>query len=120
MSNSLDNVDHTQPDDSVELDEYVAELGDQRRAAKDAESAADLWLALALRKLARDPDLLSALHRKIEDMLIESRDSGRFVGARDGLAVYGKNSEPPDVIRIGTRMTVTMILQMVADHLEGA
>lgn len=73
----------------------------ERKAAKadaadvdlgQAERSADLWLALALRKLARDPNVI--------------------------VAVYNR-SAPQDPQRVRGD-TIRVVLRSLADHLEGA
>lgn len=75
-------------------------------------------LAAELRRLAEDPEVLKALHLHVEDELIEWRDSGRFMMTANGLVVRDRDGSSSDVIRIGTRMAITMILRAAADRLE--
>lgn len=94
-----------------------------------AERVADQWLALALRKLAKDPRLLTQVHLKIENLLIEMRDSGMSVGVSapgggihfpaNGLVVKYRDGQPSDIIRLGTRDAVRTALEGAAEYLEG-
>jgi hypothetical protein len=81
-------------------------------------------LAAALRKMAQDPELLTAVHLKIEDLLIEMRDSGLSImnvrgGPANGLVVRYPDGSPSDIIRFGTRDAIRLALEGAADHVEG-
>jgi hypothetical protein len=89
-----------------------------------AERAANAWLATAIRKLADDPELLMAVHIKIEDLLIEMRDAGLSIvtshgGPANGLVVRYIDGSPSDIIRLGTRDAIRETLRGAADHVEG-
>lgn len=101
---------------------------DAKADAKDvdlpqADRAARHWLAFALRKMAQDPELLMAVHLKIEDLLIEMRDGGLSImnargGPANGLVVRYSDGSPSDIIRLGTRDAVRLALEGAADHIE--
>jgi hypothetical protein len=100
---------------------------DQDAAGVDmaaAERGADVWLAAALRKLADDPVLLTAVHLAIENELVELRDGGIVIGSRDrmpanGLVIKYPDGSSSEIIRMGTRDAVKLTLTSAADHLEG-
>lgn len=72
-----------------------------------------------LRNLAQDPDKLFAVHLKIEDMLIEMRDSGLQLGIHaNGLAVKDRDGTMNGVIRLGTREAIKLVLESMADLVE--
>lgn len=70
-----------------------------------------------VRELADDPELMAAVHLKIENMLIDMRDSGTFTGNANGLAVREADGSPSDIIRIGTRWAVQIAVRTIADEL---
>lgn len=80
--------------------------------------SADKTLAEQIRELTLRPDLVEVVRKKVEDQLIDMRDSGMFMANSNGLAVFGKDGSNPGVIRIGTGMAVSMILELVARRLE--
>lgn len=76
-------------------------------------------LSSQLRGLIERPELLTAVHLKIEDQLIELRDSRTSFGLHaNGLVCNERDGEPSPVIRIGTRMAIKEILMAFADELE--
>lgn len=77
-------------------------------------------VAQALRQASADHELMTAMHVKIEDELIELRDMGILTANRNGLVVFDKDGEPSPVIRMGTRTAIIRILDVLADHLDGA
>ena len=92
------------------------EISDQELAA--AKRGAQVYLAIALRRLSEDPEALTAAHLALEDELIELRDAGLSVmGPANGLVVRYTDGTPSDAIRIPTRDAVRMALTALADHL---
>ena len=76
-------------------------------------------LAAALRRLAQDPEALTAAHRALENQLISMRDSRIFLGPHaNGLVVKEADGRSSSVIRIGTRAAVEMALKALAEHIE--
>lgn len=75
--------------------------------------------AESVRALSRDPKMLQAAHIKLEDQLIDMRDSQMSVfPAANGMVVREKDGSPSDVIRIPTAMAVQIALEAIADKLE--
>jgi hypothetical protein len=75
--------------------------------------------AEAIRRVLANPDLITAAHVKIEDFLIEMRDSRvGLIGPANGFVVREFDSTPSDVIRLGTRDGITMALKAIAEALE--
>jgi hypothetical protein len=57
-------------------------------------------------------DEKTALHVHVEDQLIEMRDSAMsMLGCANGLVVRNRDASPSDIIRIGTRMAVTIVVE---------
>lgn len=72
-----------------------------------------------LRAIADDPQLLSAAHKAIEDVLVEWRDeriSTPFCG--NGLVIREQDGRSSSIIRMSTREALTIGLKAIADHLE--
>lgn len=55
------------PDGSVEIQAYVNELAEAYRPIAETEQAADQWLAAALRRLARDPQVIVTVYNQVFD-----------------------------------------------------
>lgn len=72
-----------------------------------------------VRELADDPKLMAAVHLKIENMLIDMRDSRMSVMNANGLTVREADGSPSDTIRIGTRWAVQIAVRAIADELAG-
>lgn len=70
-----------------------------------------------LRELADDPELMDAVRLKLEDTLVEMRDSCMFTPNRNGLAIHDRDGEPNGVIRIGTGWAIQIALRAIADEL---
>lgn len=74
-----------------------------------------------IRGLAQDQFLLHIVHCRLEDMLIEMRDSRTSIlPAANGLVVKEADGTPSDVIRLPTRMAVKFALEAIADYLDSA
>lgn len=72
-----------------------------------------------LRALAGNALLLFEVHKAVEDVLIEMRDSGMMMGPHaNGLVVRGQDGSSSPVIRIGTRNAAKMVLEKAAEALE--
>lgn len=77
-------------------------------------------IAQQLREASADRDLMTKLHLKIEDELIDRRDRKIFTGNRNGLVAFDRDSTPSPVIRMGTREAVIFVLQLMAEHFDTA
>lgn len=77
-------------------------------------------LAMELRRLADDPELLYNVPRRaIEDALIEFRNSRISMPMRrNGLVVREPDGSDSSIIRMGPETAVRIALQALADHLE--
>lgn len=75
--------------------------------------------AEAIRRVLANPDLITAAHIKIEDFLIEMRDSRIGVLNRaNGFVVNEYDGTPSSIMRLGTRDGITMALKAIAEALE--
>lgn len=75
--------------------------------------------AEVIRHVLADPNLLTAAHIKIEDFLIEMRDSRIGVLNRaNGFVVNEYDGSPSSVMRLGTRDGIKMALEAIADALD--
>jgi len=73
----------------------------------------------ALRAIADDPELIEVARRKIEDVLIEFRDSRISQALRNnGLVVYERNGQASDIIRLSNAEAVSIGMKAIAAHLE--
>lgn len=76
-----------------------------------------------LRRIADDPELMTAVHLAVEDHLIELRDSGMIIGGPSGLpangfAVRNKDGSPSEIIRLGTRLGIQYALNALAARID--
>lgn len=80
-------------------------------------------LVPALLALAHDQQAITALHVRMEDLLVEMRDHGIMAGgprgvARNGLAIFSRDSQPSSVIRMGTREVIQRVLEDAAEYVQ--
>lgn len=75
-------------------------------------------IAQQLRDASADSELLTQLHLKVEDELIDRRDRMIFTANRNGLVAFDQDSTPSPVIRMGTREAIVFLLEALADHFE--
>lgn len=76
-------------------------------------------LADAVRRMADDPETLTAIHLIVEDELIDMRDRGiSIVGPANGLVVKYQDGTWSDAIRMGTREAVELVIKSLADMIE--
>lgn len=75
-------------------------------------------IAQQLRTASADRDLMTELHLKIENELIDRRDRGILTSNRNGLVVFERDSTPSPVIRMGTREAIVLVLQLMAEHFD--
>jgi hypothetical protein len=75
-------------------------------------------IAVALRAIAEDRDLLKVAHRRIEAALIDFRDNRISVPDRgNGLVVREATGEPSSMIRMTVPEALQMALMAIADEL---
>lgn len=71
-----------------------------------------------LREILNDPELIEVARLKIEDFLIEMRDSGCFIyGRGNGFTVNSYDGQPSSAMRLGTPEGIRMALDAIADKL---
>lgn len=76
-------------------------------------------VAAALRILSKDNDALFAVHKAIEDEMVDLRDRGMMLGpSRNGMVIFDKDGTESAIIRMGTRMVSAMVMTELAKHLE--
>lgn len=75
--------------------------------------------AAELRKIASNPILIEVARKKLEDQLIDLRDSCiGLIGPGNGLVVRSENGEPSSIIRIRTTDAIRIALETIADQIE--
>lgn len=75
-------------------------------------------IAQQLRDASANRKLLTQLHLKVEDELIDRRDRGILMANRNGLVAFDRDSTPSPVIRMGTREAIVFVLQILAEHYD--
>ncbi len=71
-----------------------------------------------IRGLAHNPELMEVARGAIENELIVRRDSSTFVLRNNGLVIKHFNSEPSNIIRMGSEEAVQIGLRAIAKYLE--
>lgn len=75
--------------------------------------------AKELRELANSTEAMERARRRIEDELIEWRDSClSMLGRRNGLAIYNRDGTPSSIIRFGFEDAFRIALNAEADRME--
>lgn len=80
-------------------------------------------LVPAILAVAHDPEAITALAVKMEDLLVDFRDAGILAGgprgvARNGLVIFDRAGDPSPVIRLGTREAIQRVLEDAAEYLQ--
>jgi hypothetical protein len=82
-------------------------------------SAGEKTFADQIRGLAKNPELVEAVRKMMENELIDMRDRGMAFGLHaNGLTVKNPDGSPSSVIRMGTGLSIVMILENVAAQLD--
>lgn len=71
-----------------------------------------------IRGLAHNPELMEVARRAVENELVERRDRGIQVVRNNGLVIKNFNSEPSNIIRMGSDEVVEIGLRAIAEYLE--
>lgn len=75
--------------------------------------------AEVLRELANSSDALERARKRVEDELVEWRDSGMsMLGRRNGLAIFSQDGTPSSIIRFGFEDAFRIALNTEADRME--
>ena len=75
--------------------------------------------AAALRALAEDREAIYIMHKAIEDVLIEWRDSRlSYLTVGNGFTIRESDGSPSDVIRLRVPDGLRIGLNALADHLD--
>lgn len=83
-------------------------------AKAKAEGAAE-----ALREAADDGAALEAVRLRIEDELVEWRDSAMFMARRNGFTIANRDGSPSGIVRFGTEIGFRIGLNFLADRAAG-
>jgi hypothetical protein len=75
-------------------------------------------LANAARALAVDDEAMEAVRLRIEDELVEWRDSMRFMARRNGFTIANRDGSRSGIVRFGTEIGFRIGLSFLADRAE--
>jgi hypothetical protein len=77
-------------------------------------------IAVTLKEIAEDEELLEIGRKAVEATLITWRDSRiSMLGRNNGLVVRERDGRPSEVIRMGPEDALRIGLRAIAAHLEG-
>lgn len=76
---------------------------------------------VTIQEIIDNPTLLEVARKKVEDVLINFRDSRiSQLNRHNGLVVYEKDASQSSIIRLGTEDAIRIGLTAIKEHLESS